>query len=292
MARVLVTGASGLVGTEVVAQLVRAGHDVLAASREPNRHLWHPDVQPVHYEAGKPLPRGLDAIINLAGASIGGKRWSRTYKQELVHSRLQAVRDAIAASPKALIQASAIGFYGMDPQGTCPEDRGPGDDFLADLCRRWEEEAAQNSGRTAVFRFGHVLSDGKEGILGRLVPLYKARLGGRIGSGEQGLPWVHVKDVARALVWAMDNETVQGTFNLAAPEAVTQRTFNDALADALGVRAPWWIPGAAMRVAVGELGPYLVGGQTTPADKLQAAGFTFQHPTLRGALRDLFPDDA
>ncbi len=288
--KILVTGASGLVGTETLAQLIRGGHRALAASRDPDHHLWHPDVEPIHYVPGKPLPKGLDAIINLAGASIGGKRWSKIYKQELVHSRLQATRDAVAAAPAALVQASAIGYYGQNPDGVCHEDRGPGEDFLADLCRRWEEEAAQHKGRLAVFRFGHILSDGKEGILGRLVPLYKARLGGRIGSGKQGMPWVHVEDVARALVWAAENEAVSGTYNLAAADHVTQDAFNQELAHALGVAAPWWIPGPAMRLAVGELGPYLVGGQETPPDRLLAAGFQFKHPTLHDALANLFLD--
>ncbi len=287
--RVLVMGASGLVGRATLERLLEDGHQVLAASRDPDHHQWPVEVQPIRYKPGRPAPGKPEAIVNLAGASVGGKRWTKAYKQTLVASRVQATKDAVAAQPQVLVQASAIGYYGINPDGPCPESRSSGDDFLAQLCDQWEAAAAEHDGRTVIFRIGHVLDGGDEGILGRLVPLYRARLGGRIGSGKQGMPWVHVGDVARAIAWAINSNQAEGPYNLAAPQAVSQSEFNAALANALGVAAPWWIPGPAMRVAVGGLGPYLVGGQHTPPGKLLEQGFQFDHPTLDGALANLFP---
>lgn len=288
--RVLVTGASGLVGQETVRALQDRGHDVVASSRDPTEHDWPPGVEAVAWDGPDAAPvQDLDGIINLAGASIGGKRWSTRYKQTILDSRLRVTQGAVATADRdgaALINASAIGVYGRDPRGVCHEDRPPGDDYLAQVCRQWEATAMKAGPRTAVLRFGHVL-DADEGILGRLVPLYKARLGGRIASGKQGLPWVHKEDVARALVWALEGDA-EGAYNLAAPEAATQADLDRELGRALGVCHAWRIPGFAMRIAVGELGPYLVGGQTTPPDRLREEGFSFRHPTLRGAMEDLF----
>jgi uncharacterized protein (TIGR01777 family) len=290
--RILVTGASGLVGRATVQQLVVKGHHVLASSRAPDSHEWPEGVETHRYSPSEPFPEDLDAIINLAGASIGGKRWTRAYRDELVESRIQVTRDAVAAAPAALVQASAVGYYGMKPEGPCFEDRVAGDDFLALLCQKWEGEANQHKGRTVVFRFGHVLDNGTAGILGRLVPIYKMRLGGRIASGQQGLPWAHVDDVASALVWAAESTEVAGTYNLAAPDTATQSDLNRELARALHVKAPWWIPGIALRGAVGGLGPYLVGGQASPPDHLLEQGFKFKHGALGPALDDLFSNRA
>lgn len=289
--RVLVTGASGLVGRATTRRLQDHGHHVIASSRAPDAHTWPGGVETVGWDGPDSAPCDpVDGIINLAGASIGGKRWSTRYKQDLLDSRLRVTQGAAATASRdtaPLVSASAIGFYGRDPDGVCHEDRPPGDDFLAGLCQQWEASADRSGGRTAILRFGHVL-DADEGILGRLVPLYKARLGGRIASGKQGLPWVHKEDVARALVWALEGDA-EGAYNVAAPEAATQGDMDRELGRALGVCHAWRIPGFAMRIAVGGLGPYLVGGQTTPPDRLLEEGFAFQHPTLRGALEDLFP---
>lgn len=286
--QVLVGGASGLVGRAVTRRLLAAGHRVIAASRNPAAHAWPDGVQAVQWTGPEPWPEPVDAVVNLAGASIGGKRWSRSYKRQLLQSRLQSTRGAAAtarAHGARLVSAGAIGYYGIDPDGPCPEDRMPGDDFLARLAADWE--AAADTPNRVVFRFAHVLH-ANDGILGRLVPLYRARLGGRIGSGKQGLPWIHVDDVASAIHWAVEGHG-SGTYNLAAPQATTQSDVDRALGKALGVAHPWWIPGPAMRIAVGGLGPYLVGGQVTPPDRLLGDGFEFRFTDLDAAMADLFP---
>lgn len=295
---VLVTGGSGLVGRHLVPRLLHAGHRVVVTSRDPARHDWPAGVTAIPWDGTGPLARNgpLDAIVNLAGASIGGKRWTRAYKQEIRDSRLRttkALADWVAARPAderpVLVSASAIGYYGIDPQGPCHEDRAPGDDFLATLCRDWEDAAEAAPTRVVRLRCGQVMATG-DGFLARLLPIYRMRLGGPIAGGRQGLPWVHVDDVARAYAWAVDDERAQGAYNLAAPDAVTQGEFNRALGQAMGVFVRVPLPGFALRIVVGELARHLIGGQQTPPDRLQEDGFTFRHPDLRLALEDLLAD--
>ncbi|MGB1697003.1 MAG: TIGR01777 family oxidoreductase [Thermoplasmatota archaeon] len=276
--QVAIIGGTGLVGKRTAALLRDAGHEVIVVSRSKG------DVQ---WDTRSPCPVQAEAIVNLAGASIGGKRWNKAYKQEMVRSRVETTRLVAEANPKAKwVQASAIGYYGINPDGDCVENRGPGDDYLANLCVAWEAEAPASA---TVLRFGHVL-DKREGFLARLLPIYKMRLGGPIASGKQGLPWVHVEDVARAIVWALEHGA-RGPYNLASPGAGTQRQFNAGLARTLGVCAKAPMPGFALRMVVGELGNYLVGGQQTPPTRLLQEGFTFKHPDLEAALADVLAPD-
>lgn len=295
---VLVTGASGLVGRHLVPRLLDAGHRVVVTSRDPAQHDWPAEVTPVEWDGTEPLPwdEPLDAMVNLAGASIGGRRWNRAYKEAIRQSRLRITDGLvhwIAARPEgrrpALVTASAIGYYGIDPDGDCHEDRAPGDDFLGRLCQDWEATASQAPTRVVRLRSGHVLA-AEDGFMARLLPIYRLRLGGPIAGGDQGLPWIHVEDAARAYQWAVETDGAEGAYNLAAPQPVTQGGFNKALARELGVCARAPLPGFALRIVVGELGRHLVGGQRTPPDRLQAAGFDFQHPDLPDALADLLRD--
>ena len=186
-----------------------------------------------------------------------------------------------------LSSASAAGYYGIAPQGPCDEDRPPGDDILARLCVDWEAAAAAAPSRVVRFRFGHVLGDG--GLLARLLPLYRWRLGGVLGSGRQGLPWVHVHDVVEAILWAL-HRPIEGPFNLAAPLHVDYAAFNRAVADRLEVFARWRIPGFALRLVAGRIAPHLLGGQHLPSAHLQATGFEFGFSRLDDAIADLLPE--
>lgn len=245
--KILVTGASGLVGRAVLAEAQARGHDVLAAGRKG----------PVHWPPG-PVPQS-DAVIHLAGASIGGRRWNRRYKQELWDSRIDNTRALVEGMAPAtrFVCANAVGYYGREPDGPCHEDSPPGDDFLARLCVAWQEEA-QRHDNTVVVRFGHVLA-ADDGILSRLIPLHKLRLAGIIGGGTQGLPWVHHEDLARLLV-----DAAQGDWTgiaIGAASNMTYRQLHEALCDRVGGFKPLRVPDAALRVRLGEFAGDLLGGQ-------------------------------
>lgn len=290
--QVLLTGSTGLIGRRVTDRLVDADHTVYAVSRRM-QDPRHPRVRPVRWRDGTPTngapgPHDLDAVIHLAGASIGGKRWSRAYRDEMVHSRVdttRALRAWLGDAAPAWVQAGAIGYYGRDPEGPCPETRGPGDDFLAALCVAWEAAASKAPGRLVQFRFGHVL-DGTDGLLARLLPLYRARIAGVLGSGRQHLPWIHHEDLARLLADAATDPTWAGTYNACSPEVPTYREFHAAMKQALGVTGGPPVPTLALRIAAGGIAPYLTGGQRVVPERLRERGFTWRFTDLDAALED------
>lgn len=253
--RILVTGASGLVGRHVVDAL--AGHEVFAASRTPERLQLPKHARAVGWPNDLP---DVDAVIHLAGASIGGRRWNRAYMEEIRQSRVGGTEVLTARYGKDvhLVCASAVGYYGRDPHGPCPVDRLPGDDFLASVCKEWEEAARAHKGTSAIFRFGHVLAPG-DGLLGRLEPLHRWRVAGIIPPGSQYLPWIEAHDLAAQLAHAATQGTT-GTFN-ANVDNVAVKELHRALCARIG-GFPWLpVPGLALRLALGKFAAYLTGGQ-------------------------------
>jgi uncharacterized protein len=275
--RVTVAGASGLIGTHLTQALRARGDEVV------------------------PLPRfgtapwsveGADAVINLAGASLAGKRWTPGYKKEIEESRVRSTRalvEAIAAArrkPRVLVNASAVGYYGGRGDEVLDESAAPGADFLANLVRQWEAEAQRAPVRSVQVRTGIVLS-AKGGALGKMVPPFKAFVGGPIGSGKQWFPWIHIADEVAAILWAIDHD-LSGPLNLAAPGIVTMKEFARALGRAL--RRPAWapVPAAALKVLVGEFASVVLEGQRAVPKKLVDSGFRFRFTQLDPALGDLF----
>lgn len=253
--RILVTGASGLVGRHVLDAL--QGHEVFAASRRPDRLELPSHATAVQWPDGLP---DVDAVIHLAGASIGGSRWSRAYMEEIRASRVEGTHALTQryGADVHLVSASAVGYYGRDPDGPCPVDREPGDDFLAHVCQQWEAAANDHKGPTTVFRFGHVLAPG-DGLLGRLEPLHKWRVAGVIPPGRQFLPWIEAHDLAAQLVHAATTGTV-GTFN-ANVGNIAVRDLHRGLCKRIG-GFPWLpVPRLALRIALGRFAAYLTGGQ-------------------------------
>ena len=299
--RVLMTGATGFVGRSLVARLLRDGHEIVAWVRDAERARGQlsPEVRVVQAgDTGDELvaaASAADAAVNLAGENLFAHRWTASRKREIEESRVDLTTrlvDALrAASPRpaVLVSASAIGFYGDRGDEEIDEDGPPGSDFLAALTRRWESAAlrAEEAGlRVVVLRAGIVLGAGG-GALGRLLPLFRRGLGGRIGSGRQWASWIHLHDLAEVIAWALADARAHGCFNATAPEPVTNRDLTRALASAVGRSAPLPVPGPLMRIAFGEAATVLLASQRVVPRRLQSLGFRFAFPSLDAALRDI-----
>jgi uncharacterized protein (TIGR01777 family) len=301
--RILVTGATGLIGRRAVARLVASGHTVTALSRDPEGARAHlPDLSDAwawrQGEVTPPLAAfACDAVLHLAGESVAG-RWTAAKKARILESRREGTRELVAAierspdRPAALVSASAVGFYGErgDEELTEASPRGGG--FLADVCAAWEAEAqaAEALGlRVLRLRFGLVL-DADGGVLGESLPLARAGLGGPLGSGRQWWPWVHRDDVVAAIAAGLEGDA-SGVWNVAAPGAVRQRDFARALGRTLGRPAVLPAPAFALRLVLGGFADEpLLSRLVRPAAPL-AAGFAFAWPELAPALQDLVRPD-
>jgi uncharacterized protein (TIGR01777 family) len=285
-------GASGMIGTALKAALRNDGHDlrvlVRREPRAPDEVRWWPGERDLSPE----VMSGADAVVNLSGASIEGRRWTASYKRQVLNSRLEATAtlvDAILAAgehaPAALLSASAVGYYGDTGDEIVDESHPAGSGFLADVCRKWEAAAARADGHTrvVVLRTGLVLSR-EGGLLGRLRPLVKAGLGGKLGSGRQFQPWIALPDHLAATRFVL-NTDVRGAVNLTGPAPVRQDEFVAEMGRILHRPTVLPAPAFALRVALGGLADegVLVGQRAVPA-VLETAGFSFAYPTVSAAL--------
>ncbi|MEZ5219856.1 MAG: TIGR01777 family oxidoreductase [Ilumatobacteraceae bacterium] len=292
--RIVVSGASGLIGSALVASLRDRGHRVVQLVR---RDLRGPDELRWDPSAGTIAAGALDgaaAVINLSGAGINDHRWTDDYKRTLVESRTRTTEllaHTIAAAeerPAVLLSGSAIGYYGDGGSEPLTEDAPPGDDFLAGLCRQWEAatgEAEAADVRTVHLRTGIVLTD-RGGALKKQLPLFKLGLGGRFGDGRQWQSWISLADEIGAITHLLDAD-VAGAVNLVAPQPVTNREFTSVLASVLRRPAVVPIPSFGPKLLLGgELAEALLyTGQRVQPTRLEASGYRFEHPTLEVALR-------
>jgi uncharacterized protein (TIGR01777 family) len=273
--QVAVTGSHGLIGSALTARLESEGHTVVRVGR------------------GAPTFEGADAVVNLAGAGIGDKRWSEGRRRELEASRvalterLSRYLASLARPPAVLVSASAVGYYGDRGDEVLTESSGPGAGFLASLCEQWEGAtgaAAAAGVRVAHLRSGVVLAR-EGGALRRQLPLFRLGLGGRLGSGRQFVSWVALDDEVRAIESLLTND-VHGAVNMTAPLPVTNAEFTVAVGRALGRPAKLAVPAFALRLALGgALADELVlASQRVVPTVLHAAGFSFRYPTLSAAL--------
>ena len=304
--RVTITGASGLIGSKLVAALQRRGDEVTVLSRDPERsraalggveaHAWDLHGEPAPADA----LRGRDAVVHLAGENVG-QRWSGGVKEEIEASRrlgTQHLVTGIAAlepqdRPKALVSASAAGYYG--PRGDEPidEQESPGDDFLARVCVTWEAEAqrAESLGlRVVLVRTGVVL-DASGGALGKMLLPFKLGIGGPVAGGKQVMPWIHVDDVVAFYLAALDHPTFAGPVNASAPEPVTNKVFSKALGRALRRPAFSPVPGFALKLLYGEMSQIVLTGQRMVPGRAAELGVEVRFPELEPALRDALGRD-
>lgn len=293
--RLLITGGTGFIGQALVQHLTAQGHELTILVRDYARARLQLGPLPRLIRALDELDADadIDYVINLAGAGIADRRWSRARKKVLLESRIKTTRQLVRAlgrlhrPPLALWSASATGFYGDGGEAILTETSAANDEFSNMLCRRWEEEAYKSESlgiRVGIFRLGVVLAP-HGGMLKKLLPLYRLGLGGVTGNGQQYFSWVHLEDVLNAVDWFIVTEEASGVFNLCAPQPVRQKELTAALAKAVRRPAIFRQPAFLIQVALGEMGDrLLLHGQRAVPDRLQAEGFQFRYPTLQEAL--------
>ena len=300
--RVTVTGATGLIGTRLVAALARRGDEVTVLSRDPQRarerlgtgisaEAWDP--------LGEPAPTGAlagrDGVVHLAGEPVA-QRWSAAAKERIRSSRESGTANLVAGMrsaeprPRVLVSASAVGYYGARGDEEVDEATPPGDDFLAEVCVAWERaaQAAEEFGvRVARVRTGIVL-DPDGGALAKMLPPFRAGVGGPVAGGDQWMPWIHVDDLVGLYLAALDGgygADWSGPLNGSAPDPATNRDFSKALGRALHRPAIAPVPRLAMRALYGEMEQIVTTGQRAVPARPLALGFAYAHPELDEALR-------
>ncbi|WP_140723973.1 TIGR01777 family oxidoreductase [Pseudomonas sp. Hp2] len=286
---VLVTGGTGFIGRLLCARLHEAGHAVSVLTRDPARA----QVPGARLVVALEQAEGVDAVVNLAGASLFDRRWTDAYKQVLRASRIDGTRRLVAwmarqpAPPRVLVSGSAIGWYGPRDDAPLDETVAPGEDFAAWLCRDWEAEAMRATAlgvRTCLLRTGIVLDRGG-GALEKMLPPFRFGLGGPMGDGRQWMSWIHREDLVRLAIWLIGQPGAQGAFNGTAPGPVANGVFARTLGTVLRRPARLRVPGFALRLALGEMAGLLLSGQRVLPTRALDAGFAFLHPGLEGALR-------
>jgi uncharacterized protein (TIGR01777 family) len=296
--KVLIAGASGLVGTALVSALSAEGHTVCRLIRPestgpPVRTGFDVPWSPATGDLGS-AAAGADAVVNLAGASIAGGRWTEARKQVLLASRVETTRALVGAlakmavRPRALVSASGAGYYGWRGDEILTEESGPGQDFLARMAVEWEAEArkAEVLGlRVVLLRFGMILARRGGGLPKIMLP-FRFGLGGRIASGKQWLPWSTLDDAVGMIAFSLGNENVSGPVNAVSPEPVQNAEFTRTLAVVMHRPAIFPVPAFVLRIALGEMADALaLGSQRAVPRKLEQIGYRFQHPHLEAALR-------
>jgi uncharacterized protein (TIGR01777 family) len=311
--KVVLAGASGLIGTELTRSLLADGHEVRTLVRRPAARVagterpggagrsieveWHPELG----QFDPAVLRGCDTVICLSGAGVGEHRWTPAYKQELRASRLvpvSALADALRSlrergsaaddgHQSTFVVASAVGYYG-DTGDRWVDERSPaGRGFLAELCRDWEaaaRPAADAGARVVNLRTGLVLAPAG-GLLGRLMPIMRLGIGGRLGSGRQYMPWISLADEVSAVRFILEHAELTGPLNLTGPAPVTNAEFTGTLARMIHRPAKLPVPALALRAVLGEFAEDALTGQRAVPAALSQAGFVFRHPTVESALR-------
>ena len=294
--KVTVSGATGRIGRHLVAALKARGDEAVALSRDPDKAGEQLGVQafawdPKNEGVPKPALAGSDAVVHLAGEDVG-QRWNKETKAEILDSREKGTRNMVHAifdtkpRPRTFICASASGYYG--PRGDEPVDEAepPGSDWLADVCARWERQAetAMLGTRLVIVRTGLVL-DADGGALAKMLPPFKAGLGGPVGSGKQYMPWIHLDDLVGIYVAALHHPTFHGPINASAPEPVTNKAFAKALGRAINRPAVAPIPGFTIKAMYGEMSQIVLNGVRMVPGRAPDLGYEFAHTDLDEALR-------
>ncbi len=303
MARVIVTGATGTIGSAVCRGLLARGDQPVALSRNPARAVsrlpegveWHAWPDPLATPPAAETVAGADGVVHLLGEPVS-QRWSAEVKRRIRESRVLSTRNLVAAlrqladgqRPRVLVSQSATGFYGPRGSEQIDEQAPPGEDFLAGVVGAWEREALQASPacRVAVTRTGVVLSR-SGGALAKMLPFFRAGIGGPVAGGSQYVPWVHIDDLVAALLFCLDQTDAAGPVNVTAPRPVDNAELSKALGRVLRRPAVLPVPGLALKLLYGEMSEIVTTGQRAIPRRLLELGFSFRQPELEPALRDV-----
>jgi uncharacterized protein (TIGR01777 family) len=292
--RFAITGSTGFIGSALTRSLLADGHDVIRLVRpgatvgawgDGSRGIpWDPAAGTIDRQALE----GVDGVVHLAGAGVGDRRWTAAYKAQILESRrlgttlLAETLAGLSRKPRVLVSASAVGYYGQTGDRVATERDGPGADFLAEVCRVWEQSA--DPARDAGIRVAHprtgIVFDGGGGAAAKLLPLFRLGLGGRLGDGRQYWSLISLADEVAALRFLLDRDDVDGPVNLTAPSPVTNARLTEELGRRLRRPTLLAVPGFALRVALGEMAVEVLGSQRVEPRVLQEKGFVFRHPGL------------
>jgi uncharacterized protein (TIGR01777 family) len=303
--RVIITGGSGLIGQALAADLLKDGHEVIALSRDPQRHSAHlpPGVRLEQWDGRSAqgwghLVEDAGAIVNLAGENIGERRWTEARKQAIIESRLRAgkaVTEAVTqarSKPTVVVQASAIGYYGSHADEVITEKSPPADDFMSQICQQWEPTTApveQAGVRRVVVRSGVVLSR-QGGAFPRMIMPFNFFAGGPLGSGQQWVSWIHLRDEVAGLRFLMGNPNAVGVYNLTSPYPLKNVDFERAIGRFMHRPAIIPTPAFAIRLLFGEMALTVLEGQRVAPERLEKEGFIFNFPRIDEALQDLLAE--
>lgn len=298
---VLITGASGLIGKPLTERLIKAGYAVHQLSRNASKvnhgakmYQWDPSSMQIDSKCIE----NVSVIIHLAGEGIADRPWTNKRKQEIIKSRTESLKllyNLLETHPenevKTFISSSAVGHYGDRKDEILSEDSEPGTDFLANTCLAWERAADKitNLGlRLVTFRTGVVLST-EGGALPKIAKPIKLGMGAPLGSGRQWMPWIHIHDVADMFLYAIENDEIEGVYNMASPFPVTNKTFTQAVAKQMN-KSLWLppVPALILRIIMGEMSRVVLNSNRTSSDKIVESGFKFKYPKLESALSELY----
>ena len=306
MAKILITGATGFVGKNLVAKLLEKGHQVTAVTRDAAKakEIFRDKIKILQWDiigsdVRPNLADDIDCVVNLMGENLSSKRWSLAQKKKIETSRILGTRKLVDAlkiarvSLKTFISSSAIGYYPVNRESFMDEMTSPKNStsFLGELCYKWEGEGLKApSQRIVLLRIGVVLGRGG-GLLAKLSPIFSLGLGGKIGSGNQMMSWIHIHDLVNIFVQAVEDERMSGPINATAPNPTSNALFSKTLAKSLSRPCLFPVPSFAIKAMMGEMSTLALDGQEIVPKKLQDLGFPFQFENIEKALGNLYNSD-